>query len=251
MRDRNRDRSVPPLSPPEGGQGGGSPVPVPVPRQGGFTLLEMIVAAAIFTLVVAGAFALFDGSRRLSARADARAEMLQTARAALRAIEVDLKAAVKLGSAYDSGFIGTDGGAMNDQLEFLAVSSPSSEVSIDGFRDATITRRSDLSKVWYWIEKDTAKTAHGLVRERLGVLFPPESRTRREEDVETLSTEVTGLNLRYYDGQWRESWNSTQSGTMPRAVEVAIQVKREEEVETHTARIYLPVAAETPRAEPR
>ena len=59
---------------------------------------------------------------------------------------------------------------------------------------------------------------------------------------------MVGLNLRYYDGQWRESWNSTQTRLAPKAVEVSIQVKREEEVETYTTRVPLPVAAETPEA---
>lgn len=219
----------------------------------GFTLLEMIVAAAIFTAVVAGAYALFDGSRRLSARAEARAELLQTARAALRAIEADLKGALMSGSAYDTGFIGQDAGSAEeplDVLELVSVTAPSAEASTDDFRDATKVRRPDLSKVSYWIEKDAGKAAHGLVRERLGTLLPPESRTRREEDVETVSADVVGLNLRYYDGQWRETWDSTRSRTMPRAVEITLRVKREEEVETHTARVYLPVAAETPEASP-
>ena len=64
------------------------------------------------------------------------------------------------------------------------------------------------------------------------------------------AADVVGLNLRYYDGQWRDAWNSQQSRTMPRAVEVTVRVRRAEEVELHTARIYLPVAAETPEATP-
>ena len=78
----------------------------------------------------------------------------------------------------------------------------------------------------------------------------PESRTRREEDVESVAADVVGLNLRYYDGQWKDGWNSTQTLKMPRAVEVSVHVKREEEIEVHTARFYLPVAGETPEAKP-
>ena len=157
------------------------------------------------------------------------------------------------GTAYDTGFIGTDGGSEKeplDVLDFISVASPSAEASMDGYKDATKARRSDLSKVSYWIEKDELKPAHGLVRERLGTMLPPESRTRREEDVEAVSTDVVGLNLRYYDGQWRDAWNSQQTRTAPRAVEVTVRVRRAEEIEVHTARFYLPVAAETPEATP-
>ena len=223
----------------------------------GFTLLEMVVATVIFMAVIAGAYALFDGSRRLAERAEFRTTMLQTARAALRAVEADLRGALMSGTAYDTGFVGVDGGSSKeplDRLDLISVTAPTAEPTTDGYRDATRARRSDLSKVAYWIEPDETKKAHGLVRERLGTMLPPESRQRREEDVETVSAEVVGLNLRYYDGQWRDAWDSTQQRKMPRAVEIAVHVrgewKGEAVVETHTSRVYLPVAAEIPETQP-
>jgi type II secretion system protein J len=222
----------------------------------GFTLLEMVVAAAIFVMVVAGAYALFDGSRRLAERAEFRAGMLQTARAALRAVEADLRGAVMSSSAYDTGFVGVEGGTEKepiDRLEFISVAAPVVEASTESYRDAAAARRSDLSKIAYWIEQDETKKAHGLVRERLGTMLPPESRTRRDEDVEAVSADVVGLNLRYYDGQWRDAWNSQQQRKMPRAIEVTLHVqgdwKGERTVEVYTSRVYLPVAAETPEAQ--
>lgn len=215
----------------------------------------MAVATAIFVAVIAGAYALFDGSRRLAARAEFRTQMLQAARAALRTVEADLRGALMSGSAYDTGFIGTDAGSAKeplDRLELVGVASPVVDATTDTYRDATLARRSDLSKISYWIEPDASKKAHGLVRERLGTMLPPESRTRREEDVEAVAVEVTGLNLRYYDGQWRDAWNSQQLGKMPRAVELSVTVRGDwkgvEELEVHTTRVYLPVAAETPEA---
>lgn len=226
-------------------------------NRGGFTLLEMVVATAIFTAVIAGAYALFDGSRRLAARAEFRTGMLQTARAALRAVEADLRGAVMSGSAYDTGFLGTEGGSEKeplDRLELVSIASPVVEVSADLYRDAKKGRRSDLSKVSYWIEQDETKKAHGLVRERLGTMLPPESRQRRDEDAEAVSADVIGLNFRYYDGtQWRDAWNSQQLLKLPRVIEVTVRVqgdwKGEKEVEFHTSRVYLPVGAETPEAQ--
>ena len=224
-------------------------------RERGFTLLEMAVATMIFVAVIGGAYALFDGSRRLAARAEFRTQMLQTARAALRTVEADLRGALMSGTAYDTGFIGIDAGSGKealDRLEFVGVASPVVDSTTATYRDATLTRRCDLSKISYWIETDASKKAHGLVRERLGTLLPPESRTRREEDVEAVATDVVGLNFRYYDGQWRDAWNSQQSGKMPRAMEVAVTVRGDwkgvEELEVYTTRVYLPVAAETPEA---
>jgi type II secretion system protein J len=230
-----------------------------LPSRGGtgaFTLLEMVVASAIFMAVIGGAYALFDGSRRLAARAEFRTGMLQTARAAIRAVENDLRGALMSGTAYDTGFLGTSEGSEKeplDRLELVSIASPSAEVSNDLYKDATKPRRSDLSRVAYWIERDETKKAHGLVRERLGAMLPPETRQRREEDVEAVAADVTGLNLRYWDGaQWQESWNSRQLRKLPRAIEVTVRVrgvwKDVEEFESHTSRVYLPVAAELPEA---
>ena len=59
------------------------------------------------------------------------------------------------------------------------------------------------------------------------------------------------LNFRYYDGSnWADTWDSTQTHTLPKAVEATIYVRgewRDEEVvEPFTTRVFLPVAAETP-----
>lgn len=217
----------------------------------GFTLLELIVSATIFMFVVAAAYALFDGSRRVAGTAEFKARLFQTARSALRLIEDDLKGAVASGSVYDAGLIAVNGGGGDepqDGVELTSVVSGRSRRSLEEFKDATVFRAADLARVSWWVEPPGKKPYRGLVRERSAVLAPPENRVRRDEDVEELSRDVVGLDLRWFDSEWREEWDSTQSNTLPRAVEITVVVRGEFRgetvVERFRSRLYLPLVAE-------
>jgi hypothetical protein len=108
--------------------------------------------------------------------------------------------------------------------------------------------------VRWWIEREKGRPAQGLVRERSKVLNPPGVDVRRDEDVEEISRDVVGLDLRYYDGQWTREWDSRQQYKLPKAVEVTVWVRGEWRNETvlepFTTRITLPVGAEQPEREP-
>ena len=223
-------------------------------KRKGFTLLELIVATTIFTIVIAAAYSLFDSARSVTSRAELRAQLFQSARAALQAIEEDLRGAVMVASPTptDLAFIGTSSGSETqplDRLEFVAVNRHTA--SPYDINVVDVVRGGDVSKVYYWIEQDETRKVHGLVRERPKELLPPGGVVRREEDVVELAQEVVHVNFRYYDaGEWRDTWDSSQVRRLPKAVEVTVIVRgewRDEKVlEPFTARFYLPVAAETP-----
>jgi general secretion pathway protein J len=222
--------------------------------EGGFTLLELIVATTIFSIVIAAAYSLFDSARGVTSRAELRAQLFQTARMALQSIEDDLRGAVMVASPTptDLAFIGTSVGSEKqgyDRLEFVSVSRHTASAYDVNVTD--VVRGIDVAKVLYWIEQDTAREKHGLVRERPKELLPPGGPVRREEDVVEIARDVVHLNIRYYDaGEWRDTWDSSQLRKLPKAIEVTVVVRaewRDEEVlEPFTSRFYLPVAAETP-----
>lgn len=219
-----------------------------------FTLLELIVATTIFTIVIAAAYSLFDSARGVTSRAELRAQLFQTARTALQAVEEDLRGAVLVASPNptDLAFIGTNVGSETqglDRIEFVSVSRHTA--SPYDINQAEVVRGIDVAKILYWIEPDTQREKHGLLRERPKELLPPGGPVRREEDVVEIARDVVHLNLRYYEaGEWRDTWDSTQVRKLPKAVEVTVVVRaewRDEEVlEPFTTRFYLPVAAETP-----
>lgn len=229
------------------------------PRRAGFTLIELIVATSIFVLVLAAAWSIFDSGRNLTVRAEARSQLLQTVRAAFKAISDDLKGAVMPNVAYDTGFVATDSGAGDqslDKVEFISENSHPMPRSLkaDEAREPILAPRADLFKVTYWVEPNTEKTAHGLVRYRQQVLTPVSNMTMKDEDIEMVAPEILHLNLRYYDTDWQDSWDSTQLRKLPKAVEITVYVqgewRGEKFVEKHTTQIYLAVAAETPEKTP-
>jgi general secretion pathway protein J len=228
-------------------------------RRRGFTLLELIVAMMIFGVVLSAAYALFDSGRVLASKAEMRAELFRTARAAIKAVEDDLKGAVMPNAAFDTGFIGTDGGSGDqplDKAEFLSVNAHTMPRSLkaDSSHEPLLLPKTDLSKVTYWVEGDAKRPAHGLVRNRQAILSPVSILNIKDEDIEEVAPDVLYLNFRYYDTDWQDSWDSTQVRKLPKAVEMTVHVqgewRGERFVEKFTVRFYLPVAAETPEKQP-
>lgn len=222
-------------------------------KRQGFTLLELIVALVIFTIVISAAYSLFDAGRSVTSRAEFRAQLFQTARAALTAVEEDLRGATMMSTPFDTGFIGTNGGSEKepmDKLEFVSVNRYTG-ASYDINKITDKVWGSDVSKVYYWIEQDTKKTASGFVRERPVELTPVSGPVHRDESVGEIAKDVVFINFRYFDGsEWLESWDSTQTMKLPKAVEVTVYVRgewRDEEViEPFMSRFYLPVGGEQP-----
>jgi type II secretory pathway component PulJ len=211
---------------------------------------------AIFSIVVAATYSLFDSARGITTRAEFRAQLFQSARAALQAVEDDLRGAVMLSAAYDTGFIGSNGGSEKeplDKLEFVSVNRYLGAPY--DINQPEVVRGIDVSKVYYWIEADEKRKVHGLVRERPLELTPPSGPVHREEDAAAVAEEVVYINFRYFDaGQWTDSWDSTQTRKLPKAVEVTVYIsgewRGEKIVEPFTSRFYLPVGAETPEKTP-
>jgi len=226
----------------------------------GFTLLELIVATLIFTLVVAATYSLFTSARGLTRSAEERAELFQTARTAIKAIEDDVRGAVLSGSAFDTGFVGTDGGSPTEPLDTLdvyAVNTHAMNLAADQtmlIPDKPVDRKIDLSRVSYWIEQGNgAYKARGLVRQRQKLLTASTPVVQNDDTVEEVAADVVFLNFRYYEAAngWQDSWDTTSTKTtLPQAAEVTVYVKVPSggpgAVEKFTSRFYLAVGAQTP-----
>lgn len=219
------------------------------PRRG-FTLIELLAALTIFLVVVSASYALFEGGRTLAARGEYHARRFQAARAALRALESDLKLAF-LGGAYDGGFVATQGGSDEAPLDSLEAVAYNHQPKLSTPPSTTLAdpppKEFDLSRVSYSIDQDEGTKARGLVRRRVRLV--PEVVTVKdpEEGLEEISPDVVGLRFRFYDGSsWLNTWDSKTSQSLPKIIEATVHVRgvyrEQEEVESFKTSFFLPVA---------
>jgi type II secretion system protein J len=212
----------------------------------GFTLLELIVAMVLFTIVMSAAYALFDSTQDLSSGAGKVSEMQQEARFVLEHLRRDLQGT----TAIDAGdtasrFLGTDNGSDEeplDEIQFLSINRETLW-STQPESDMSMTR-------YYVIEEEESTDQEGLVRIRNTDLLSTTTVQEEEEEAEEIGPNVVFVNFRYHDGnEWQESWDSSLSLSLPRAIEVTIHIRvpgTEIEVVEFSSKIYLPIAAETP-----
>jgi general secretion pathway protein J len=213
----------------------------------GFTLLELIVAMVLFSLVMSAAYALFDSGQSLSSDAQKVSAVQQEVRFVFETMRRDLQGTIGVGSYSESAvyqFLGTNEGTEEeplDEVRFLAMNRETVSSSAP---------ESDLGLTRYYLiaeEEDIAQK--GLVRIKNSDLFSA-FEVEEEEEAQELGPQVVFFGLRYYDGNdWQDSWDSTLSLTLPQAVEVTLSLLvpgSEDDIQSFTGKIFLPVAAETP-----
>jgi len=183
------------------------------PHSDGFTLMEVLVAVGIFSLLVTLLYGTFGATFDSAQRSEAVAEEYRVVRWSMRHLLNDLSMfyPVSLRPAT-SAFEGTDrsrwraaGSYPDDQIRFTSLSHR---------RARADAPESDQGEVTYFLRQET------LVREvRLA------GGGQRTDEI---SDAVWGLNFRYLsDGAWREEWPGNGQ-TFPEAVEVDLTLRDSE-----------------------
>ncbi|MDP6957194.1 MAG: prepilin-type N-terminal cleavage/methylation domain-containing protein [Planctomycetota bacterium] len=214
----------------------------------GFTLLELIVAMVLFSIVMSAAYALFDSGQSLSSDAQKVSAVQQEVRFVFETLRRDLQGAVGVGSYSEPAvyqFLGTNEGTEEeplDEIRFLAMNRETFSSSVP---------ESDLGLTRYYImEEEDGFDQIGLVRIKNGDLLSSIEVENEDEEAQEIGPNVVFFGLRYFDGSdWQESWDSTLSLTLPHAVEITLTLRvpqSEDETQSFTGKIFLPVAAETP-----
>lgn len=166
-------------------------------RRSGFTLMEVLLALALTTLLVGAVFSFLEN---LGRRRDELASSAQRSRelaTLMDRIEGDLAATVVSDARGGPGVIGK-----------------SAEISVLTRRVVARSGRTegDLSRASYAFDP-----AEGLIRAGIGVApsdAPP---------TEIAAEGVRSLRFRYFDGRaWRSEFESQQAKTLPAAIEIAI-----------------------------
>jgi type II secretion system protein J len=193
-------------------------------RKRGFTLLEMLFAMALMSMLAASLFAsmsLAFRGRRTTERVLAPARRATTA---MRMLQSDLESAVGANGLLAGEFLGEDeemGGEPASILTFHALT-----------RDQAYGEPpSAILQLEIALAEDEETDEMLLVRRTTRNLLAPETADAVQE---TLCRGVRSLDFAYYDGtSWLDSWDSTVQGdVLPLAVEVTLALDTEGDGET-------------------
>jgi type II secretion system protein J len=190
---------------------------LPTTGYSGFTLLEVLVASTILSLILAALYGVFSQTLASKRLMEERAERARTARIALLRIGEDLQSALP---------------PTESNLRFIGETRPSRDYPEDTLSFATLTRTAstnrapegDLNTIGYTLEPDpTDITQKQLVRR---VRFALSTESRAADEIAPLLPQVQGLRFRFFNGRnWQDNWksDSTQDG-LPQAVEATVYV---------------------------
>ena len=161
---------------------------------GGFTLMEMVISAALMSLILVTAYLCFDAGIRGRRMIEPRVEVFQNARVAMSLISADLRSACPLSKDFD--FLGIHrmvGSMPGDNLDFATH-------NYTPHRD----READFCETSFFLDKDPETGRFSLFRRRNPIPAPdPLSGGSREE----IATGLLGTRFEYFDGlDWYDTW---------------------------------------------
>jgi general secretion pathway protein J len=218
------------------------------PNSPGFTLLEVLVASAILSMVLAIVYGVFSQTLTSTQRAEERNAQSRTARIVLLRIGDDLQASLPLTSGHFR-FVGRASRTQQFPDGFLSFVSESGLPLTNG------SPTGDGYEIEYELVPDPRTTAtRQLVRRARFAPTTADSTAGSPREAETLPllTGVRGLRFRFFDGRvWHDEWGKDQTAMkLPRAVEVELYLARkktgatreEEETVKFSTLVDLPLA---------
>ena len=189
----------------------------------GFTLIEILVAAAILIIIVLSALAIFRTASSSWQKGQIRTQRYQAARFILERMSKEAASIIppSLAGPYCQGTA--------ESLYFVCA-----------FKDD----RGSLAEVGYRLEN----SAQGLMR-----VFEsaPDYNYNTFEEEELLSENVSRLNFEYFDGRlWQYDWDSRPEGaqaqTLPKAIKISFELQDPDSLKTESfsSVVTLPAASE-------
>jgi general secretion pathway protein J len=206
-------------------------------RRDGFTMLEIMIALVITSLVLSMVYSSFSAVMGTRERVGTMSELNMTARLILTRMSREIESAfiapgteeIDSDSRYTI-FEGTQNFIENrpaDRVSFTAFAHTKRGIDAD---------ESDQTLISYdveaLVEEGSEEEQLALIRRESRRLTPPGKKELHKPRAIPLAENIQGLRLRYLDpgGAWAEEWDSTKSDTLdllPAAVEITLTLRDE------------------------
>ncbi len=179
--------------------------------QQGFTLLEVLIAVAIFSAVSLASFTIFDTVLRGDENSKIRSDRQNELQRAFLLIERDFTQIAKRNMRVN-GEAPSDSFLQTADDSFLANEQAIAFVRNGWTNPGLLLPRSDMQNVAYRLEEETLQRLHyNFVDAVVG----------QEPKIRPLISQVTSLAFEFYDGKkWQEKWSGN---TLPQAIAIEIE----------------------------
>ena len=181
--------------------------------QRGFTLLEVLIAIAIFSVVSLASFTIFDTVLRGDENSKIRSDRQNELQRAFLLMERDFTQIAKRsmrvnGEAPSNSFLQTSDDS------FLADEQAIAFVRNGWTNPGLLLPRSDMQRVAYRVVDETLQRLHyNFVDAVVG----------QEPKIRPLISQVTNLTFEFYDGsKWQDKWSGS---TLPQAIAIEIETE--------------------------
>jgi general secretion pathway protein J len=163
-------------------------------RRAGFTLIELVISAAVMSLVLAASYLCLNSGIAGQKLIESRADATQRARVALAMISADLRSACSM--FQGPVFLGMDrlvGEVESDNLDFATHNY-----------DPKTSTQGDYCEVSYFLSKDPQTEEWALYRRRDAT---PDEEPLGGGSREEIIRGLNGIRFEYYDGlDWYDEW---------------------------------------------
>lgn len=212
--------------------------------QKGFTLLELLLAVAIFGIVLAAINTVFFGALRLRNKTTQAIEEALPVQQTLALLKRDLQGLMVPGTLAGPFQTSVAGGLMEQQASTVFFTCTGAMDDLSPF--------ADVQKVAYTLRNaDTQTAGRDLVR----IVNRNILATQEQPYEQWLMSGVESLQFSFYDGStWKEFWDSTtpdlatgRTNLLPRAIKVQLQLASNDgQVRKLPVEMVVPVVVEAP-----
>jgi len=200
------------------------------PGQRGFTLVEVLVAVVITSLVLMAVYGVFTSVSGAKQRLETDGEAYHRARVLFDRIGREVRSAYVRTSDTNTLF---KGGINNDDYPYLTLTT------------TTTTPQSDaegVAVVYYELTDDPEATNEDKVLMRNESSPLDEN---REQSAYRLAVGVESMTLRFFNGSdWQDEWDATTQGGLPTLVEVTLSLRSGDRTVPFRSSFDVPVVQE-------